>query len=433
MAIFTAEYPDLLVYASAHTAIAHCYNFHIRKVAETQQRRSTCNAVSVYTDRSLRLWRCNQWFHQNNIMMFNTWLFRIASCLSLGAALSLPSITFGDETVGAPLAASSPAAASGGEFIGPPLPPASPNTAFGANFVGPPPPPVAPDAMNALDKPRNYLSGEFLDFVSYIDHFFGNDQNYQEANSSVMQLDIVRVAGYGGERKFVWSARANLRLPLAEQKLHLILETDPDRNATVNPKLTQSPPLAQPSTPQSYAAALRIDKIEAERWHLSLDGGLKFQGVHTSPFARTRAILAVPMEKWRAKLEETAFWFNSTGLGESTQLDLERPISEPMLFRATSVAVWLKSTHHYDLRQDLSLYHKLDDRNALLYQISAIGVSSPHTQVTDYVLLVLYRYRVHRDWMFLEVSPQLHFPKEQNYRRSPMLSMRLEMLFDETK
>jgi hypothetical protein len=35
--------------------------------------------------------------------------------------------------------------------------------------------------------------------------------------------------------------------------------------------------------------------------------------------------------------------------------------------------------------------------------------------------------------MFLEVSPQLHFPKEQNYRRSPMLSMRLEMLFDETK
>jgi hypothetical protein len=160
---------------------------------------------------------------------------------------------------------------------------------------------------------------------------------------------------------------------------------------------------------------------------------VKFQGVHSSPFARTRASLAVPIEQWRTKLEETAFWFNSTGLGESTQLDLERPISEPMLFRATSVAVWLKSTHHYDLRQDLSLYHKLDDRNALLYQISAIGVSSPHTQVTDYVLLVLYRYRVHRDWMFLEVSPQLHFPKEQNYRRSPMLSMRLEMLFDETK
>ena len=60
-------------------------------------------------------------------------------------------------------------------------------------------------------------------------------------------------------------------------------------------------------------------------------------------------------------------------------------------------------------------------------------MSSPHTQVTDYVLLVLYRYRIHRNWMFLELSPQLHFPKEYNYRRSPMLSMRLEMLFDETK
>ena len=176
-----------------------------------------------------------------------------------------------------------------------------------------------------------------------------------------------------GERKFVWSARANLRLPMAEKKLHLLLETDPDRNATVNPKLTQSPPLAEPSTPQSYAAALRIDKIEAERWHLSEDTGLKFQGVHTSPFARARAGLAVPIEQWRTKLEETAFWLNSTGLGESTQLDLERPISEPTLFRATSVAVWLKSTHHYDLRQDFTLFQKLDDRTAWMYQATRLA------------------------------------------------------------
>jgi hypothetical protein len=241
------------------------------------------------------------------------------------------------------------------------------------------------------------------------------------------------VAGYGGERKFVWSARANLRLPMAEQKLHLLLETDPDRNATVNPKQTQSPPIAEPTTPQSYAAALRYENAQEQRWHFSTDGGVKFQGVHSSPFARTRASLAVPIEQWRTKLEETAFWFNSTGLGESTQLDLERPVSEPVLFRATSVAVWLKSTHYYDLRQDLTLYHKLDERTALMYQASSIGVSSPHTQVTDYVLLALYRYRLHKKWMFLEVSPQLHFPKALNYRANSMLSLRLEMLFDEAK
>jgi hypothetical protein len=268
-----------------------------------------------------------------------------------------------------------------------------------------------------------------------VDRFFGNDLNYQEANDSVMQFDIDRVAGYGGERKFVWSGRANVRLPMAEQKLHLLLETDPDKNAVVDPTQTQSPPLKQPSTPQSYAAALRIEKAEAERWHLSADGGIKFHGVvkSPSPFVRTRASLAVPLAQWRTRLSETVFWFNTTGSGETTQFDLEHPLSEPVMLRASSIAAWLRNTHSFDLRQDLSIFHKLDDRTALLYQISAVGVSSPHTQVNDYVLLVLYRYRLHRDWTFLELSPQLHFPKENNYRRSPMLSMRLEMMFDETK
>ena len=83
-----------------------------------------------------------------------------------------------------------------------------------------------------------------------------------------------------------------------------------------------------------------------------------------------------------------------------------------------------------DLRQDFSVYHTLDDRTALLYQASVIGVTNPQAQVMDYVVLMLYRRRIHKDWIFLELSPQLHFPRERNYRLSPTLSMRLEMLFE---
>jgi hypothetical protein len=379
-----------------------------------------------------------------------TSLFRIASCLSLGGTLMLPLPAFGKDLV-EPTSPPISVAASAtpdttpapdeprneqpAEFIGPPLPPPEVMKAIDTELVGPSLPPPTPDAMNAFDTPRNYLSGGFVDFVSYIDRFFGNDLNYQEANDSVMQLDIVRVAGYGGESKFVWSGRANVRLPMAEKKLHLIVETDPDKNAVVDPTQTQSPPLKQPSTPQSYAAALRIERKDAERWHWNADAGIKFHGVikAPTPFVRSRASLAVSSERWRTRLSETVFWFNTTGIGETTQFDLERPISETTLFRATSIVAWLKDTHYYDMRQDLSVFHTLDDRTALLYQITAVGVSSPHTQVNDYILLALYRYRIHRNWMFLELSPQLHFPKEKNYQSSPMFSMRLEMLFDETR
>ncbi|MDO8988898.1 MAG: hypothetical protein Q7U91_04625 [Sideroxyarcus sp.] len=321
-----------------------------------------------------------------------------------------------------------------GDFVGPPLPPESPaDNAFGAGFVGPPLPVPPADKMNIFDTPRNYLSGEFVDFVTRIDRFFGDDRHYQEVNDSVVQLDVIRIFGYGGEHKFVWSGRAKVRLPIAEQKLHLIVETDPDKNAGVDPKTTLSPQLKQPSTPQSYAAALRIEKRDAERWHLSADGGIKLAGLNSRPFARMRASLAVPMGLWRAKLAETAFWFNTTGAGETTQFDLERPISAPLLLRATSSATWLHDKQNFDMRQDISLIHALDERTALLYQASVVGVSRPHAQVMDCVLLALYRYRVHRDWTFIELSPQLHFPIDRDYRASPMFSMRLEILFDETR
>jgi len=309
-----------------------------------------------------------------------------------------------------------------------------PLIALGEEFVGPPAPPPPPDVPNVLDTPRDYVSRKFVSFVGSVDRFFGDDRNYQEANDSVLQMDITRVIGYGGGRRFVTSIKANVRLPTAEQKLHLLFETDPDKNSTVDPKQTQAAPISQPSTPQSYAAALRIENAKAERWHFSADGGIKFAGLKNStPFVRARASLAVPVEQWRVKVAETLFWFNTIGAGESTQLDFERSISEPLLFRATSTAVWLNNTQNFDLRQDLTLFDRRSERTAVLYQASVIGMSQPKTQVTEYVLLALYRYRLHREWMFLEVSPQLHFPRALNFHTNSMLSVRLEMLFDESK
>ena len=313
--------------------------------------------------------------------------------------------------------------ASGEEFVGPPAP----------EFVGPPAPTLTTEVISEMDEKRDYVAGKFVNFVTGIDRFFGDDRHYQEANDSVLQIDVTRVMGYGGAHQFVWSGRAKVHLPNIEQKVHLVVETDPDKDTSVDPKKTQSPPLKQPATPTSYAAALRYEKAKVEQWHFSADAGLKFQGLRPTPFARARANFIVPGELWRMNLAETPFWFNTIGLGESTQLDLERPISEPVLFRSTSIATWLKDTHNFDMRQDLTIFHKLDERRALMYQASAIGVSRPQTQVTEYVLLALYRYRLHREWMFLEVSPQLHFPRVLNFRTNAALSIRLEMLFDKSK
>jgi len=293
-----------------------------------------------------------------------------------------------------------------------------------------------PNIFDSIDTPRDYLSGKIVSFATDIDRFFGNDRNYQESNKSVVQLDLARATGYGGDRKLVLSARANLNLPSTEKKLHLLIESNPDQNITGEPAPNQNTAINnQVSGPQSYGLALRYEKVKEElkALHISADAGLKFQGIHIDPFMRARSSYSIPFDNWRLKAAESVYWFNTIGAGETTQVDLEHVLSEPVLFRATSNATWLNDKQNFDLRQDLSVYQTLNERTALLYQVSAIGVSNPQVELTEYVAQILYRYRLHREWIFFELNPQLIFPKVNNFNSSFALTMRLEMLFDGTR
>jgi hypothetical protein len=286
------------------------------------------------------------------------------------------------------------------------------------------------EQLKVLDEPHDYLSQKFVGLFNDIDRFFGDERYYQEANQSVFQLDLHKVSGFAGDRQVVLGGRANVSLPNTEKRLHLLVESNPDKNITGETPINQPTPIKDVSAPSSYAAAMRYEQAIRDALHLSTDAGIKFQGLNSTPFTRARASYATPLDKWRMKITETAFWFNSTGIGASSQLDFERSLSPPMLMRASSNATWLNDKQNFDLRQDLSIFHTFNERTAVLYQASATGASQPQFHATDYVLLVLFRYRLHQKWMFFEVSPQLHFPQIKSYQTSPALMLRLEMLFD---
>jgi hypothetical protein len=290
------------------------------------------------------------------------------------------------------------------------------------------------DSFGSMDAPRDYLSARITRFASYLDRFFGGDRHYQESNDSVVQMDLTKLNGYGSDHKIDFAARANLRLPVTEGRLHLLLETDPEKNIIAEPTPV-SRPVAVPgqvTVPSSVALAVRYAAAKEDVWHFSTDWGIKFP-IPPKPFVRTRGSYSVPLGKWRLKAAESVYWFNTLGAGETTQLDLERIISHPLLFRSSSIATWLNDKQNFDLRQDLSLYHTMTDRSAMLYQASAIGISNPQYQMTDFILLMLYRYRMHQQWLFFEISPQLHFPRDRQYQYSPALSIRLEVLFDDSR
>lgn len=293
--------------------------------------------------------------------------------------------------------------------------------------------PMLTDLLNTVDAPRNYWSAEIASYANSIDRFFGDPRYFQEANKSVVQLNLSKVQESGGGGDLVLDGQARIDLPATEKRFSLVLESNPEKNLSGDTGKNRPVLANDVVTSNNQSAALRYEKRpEESRWHYSADTGIKI-GMPLDPFVRTRGSYTLPMEKWRMKAAETVFWFNTIGAGETTQLDLERLISEPLLFRATSTATWMSNPHNFDLRQDLSLYQTVNERTAMLYQASVIGVSQPQLEATEYVLLMLYRYRLHKSWVFAELSPQLHFPKAKNFDLSPMLLLRLEVLFDGTQ
>jgi hypothetical protein len=282
-----------------------------------------------------------------------------------------------------------------------------------------------------IEAPRDYLANKIVNFAKTVDEFFGDERYFQETNNSYLQLNFTETFLPGGERKFGFVGKAKIDLPSSKKRVHFVFEANPeqrtagetqkDRPETLNERAT---------TPEQYSASVRYE-IDEVRWHFNTSAGVKLD-FPLDPFVRARGSYDMPLWAWRLKLAETVFWFSSLGLGETTQLDLEYVLSPPVLFRATSLATCFESPRHCDLRQDFSIFHTLNERSAMLYQASVIGTNKPVVQETAYVLLMRYRHRLYKKWVFAEVTPQLNFPREDDFKMNALLMFRLEMLIGGT-
>ena len=55
--------------------------------------------------------------------------------------------------------------------------------------------------------------------------------------------------------------------------------------------------------------------------------------------------------------------------------------------------------------------------------------SASHTVVNSYFLSADYRKLVHKDWLYIDIIPQLGFAREEDYRSKLSLTLRLEIFF----
>lgn len=168
--------------------------------------------------------------------------------------------------------------------------------------------------------------------------------------------------------------------------------------------------------------------------HFDADIGSKLRWP-LEPYLKGSYRLGVPFgDRNLLRLDETIFWREDEGFGATTRFDLERLLAEDYLVRWTGSGTFTEKTEGVRWSSRLTLYQNLGDGRALAYEAGISGETDREVAVVDYGLRVIYRRRIHLEWLFLELRSSITWPRETLVeRREPNwgAGIALEMLFGE--
>lgn len=290
--------------------------------------------------------------------------------------------------------------------------------------------PEEPSYFDWLDKPRDYLSERFVSLSNRVDRFFGEERVFQESRTSYLRFYGDLVLGKSGSSNFNPQLQAKVVLPALERRLHILLESNTDVTGEV-PTASVPTQRGAPNVnvPNDFRAAVQVQVTDSPHWNISTDAGLRIHSLSLPPFARMRISRVQNVHNWQFRFTEALYWYEQSGMGESTQYDADYKFSEHYLGRSRTQAIWSDHDQRFDFEQDFFLFHPIDDSHALSYGASVYGASQPNSHVTDYAVSATWRTRIHREWLFFDVQPGLSWPESDSFHITPTILLRVEAVF----
>jgi hypothetical protein len=77
----------------------------------------------------------------------------------------------------------------------------------------------------------------------------------------------------------------------------------------------------------------------------------------------------------------------------------------------------------------VTLAQPLDPDRALVYSWINSFQTSPTNELVQELFVFSYRQRFWKPWLFLEIDPQVRYPRDRGFAYTPGILFRLEMVF----
>jgi hypothetical protein len=285
------------------------------------------------------------------------------------------------------------------------------------------------DFFSFLDAPQKTISSGLESMAKSIDGFFANEKVFYESSGSYVRYSVDSLFEEGGRITSVGKLDISLHLPRTEQKLKLVLESDPLEQQSTIQRATTVTPVNQ-TTNAGYYAGLQSEFGKEDKWRFKPSVGLKLH-FPLEYYFRLRAFRDFNVGTWGLHFTESAYWYDTVGAGFDSEMEWSHLINDDYLFRANSLVRNTEEYERFDLSQVFSITQTLSQRRAIIYSIGLFGNSEPNVHATDYVLQARYRQIIHGNYLFMELVPQIRYRIDNAFTQEDSLLVRFEWLFQQ--
>jgi hypothetical protein len=273
-----------------------------------------------------------------------------------------------------------------------------------------------------IDEKQEEFSGHLITAATWFDSFFDNERYSTEENRTTARLKLS--AGIDKHENFEFKPRVRLRLhlPRANNRLNLVVSANDDEDFDVERgvKGTNSR-----DDDADLTVGLQYFLAQTKSMNISTTAGVSFNYVYGGLRYRS----AYDYGSWQGRLVSRFLYYTDDGFEFRNQYDVERQVSDALLFRTTLDVNWEESVSGVPHGLMFSLFQVLSADQALQYEIGNYFETSPSYQLSDMVFQLRYRQRFYRDWLVAEVAPMVSFPKEYDREMNPGIIFRLEVEF----
>ena len=257
-----------------------------------------------------------------------------------------------------------------------------------------------------------------------IDSFLSGTESSQPSDS---YLDVrFGTVLSGSDRSGFFDFRTRLKLPNTQDRLRLIIESEPDSLApeSLRGESSQQNGIVNSALKSNISAAVRYIQ---EDIGLDLDAGIKVD-FPLDPFLRLRLKQSDVTGSWNWWQNQEAFAYYSKGIGARYGLGLGYATSPTLNFGTDFGVTWLDKEGLFYVRENFIIQHSLNEKNRMAYQLSFLQSGEHSIEPDSFLYNIQYERLLYKDWLIGQVTPQFTHEAEDDYEGAFSLTLSLAIL-----